>query len=291
MSKVLLIGKNSYIGNHIDEWVTKYGHQATQLDVLTDVWKTYDYSQYDAIVHVAGIVHQPNCQDWDLYKRVNTDMPIAIATMAKKQGVKQYVFFSTMGVYGVGKKLSLNVIDAKTPLHADSMYGKSKLMAEDGLNALQDESFNIAIVRPPSVYGKGCRGGYITGFTSIAQKLPIIPRAYENARQSFIYIDNLSELVKQLVERNLHGVFCPQDDKAVSANELLRVISESIGKKYCSSWLLGLGVRILSILPIVNKAYGGVEYAKELSSIHGVNYVVVPFEEGIRRTVSKNELL
>jgi UDP-glucose 4-epimerase len=286
---ILIIGKNSYIGNHIDEWLSKHGHQVKQLDVLNDEWKTYDYSPYDAIVHVAGIVHQPNCQDWDLYKSVNTDMPIAIATMATEQGVKQYVFFSTMGVYGVGKKLSPNVIDASTLLHADGMYGKSKLMAEEGLNALQDESFNIAIVRPPSVYGKGCRGGYITGFTSIAQKLPIIPRAYEEVKQSFIYIDNLSELIRQMVERNLHGVFCPQDDKAVCANELLRVISDSIGKKYRSSWLLGLGVRLLSLLPIVNKAYGGVEYAKELSTINGVDYVVVPFEEGMRRTISKKD--
>lgn len=289
MGSVLIIGKNSYIGNHIEKWLTAKGHIVDQLDVLNNEWKTFDYSSYDAIVHVAGIVHQPNCQDWDLYKRVNTDMPIAIATMAKNQGVKQYVFFSTMGVYGVGKKLCPNVVDANTPLHAEGMYGKSKLMAEEGLNALQDESFNIAIVRPPSVYGKGCRGGYISGFTSIAQKLPVIPRAYENAKQSFIYIDNLSELVCQLVERKLHGVFCPQDDKAVSANELLEAISKGLGLKYHSSRLLGYLLQAVSFIPLVNKAYGGVEYAKELSSIKGVDYVVVPFEEGMRRTVSKND--
>lgn len=99
--KILIIGKNSYIGNHIDDWLTSKGHQVAQLDVLTDEWRTFDYSPYDAIVHVAGIVHRPDCQDWELYKRVNTDMPITIATMAKEQGVKQYVFFSTMGVYGI----------------------------------------------------------------------------------------------------------------------------------------------------------------------------------------------
>ena len=275
--KVLIIGKDSYIGNHIDEWLSKHGHQVEQLDVLNDEWKTYDYSLYDAIVHVAGIVHQPNCQ------------PIVIATMAKKAGVKQYIFFSTMGVYGLEKKLTPNIIDEKTPLNPVGMYGKSKYMAEEGLNGLQDESFNIAIVRPPSVYGKGCRGGYITGFTSIVQKLHVVPCAYENTRQSFIYIDNLSELVSQLVERNLHGVFCPQDDKAVCANELLKAISKGLGIKYRSSRLLGYLLQAVCFIPLVNKAYGGVEYAKELSSINGVDYVVVPFEEGMRRTVSKNE--
>lgn len=283
--KILIIGKNSYIGNHIYEWLTQHCYQVTQLDVLTDEWKSYDYIPYDAIVHVAGIVHQPKCQDWELYKRVNTDMPIAIATMAKAQGVKQYVFFSTMGVYGVGKRLKPTVVDANTPLQADSMYGKSKLMAEKGLAKLQDETFDVAFVRPPSVYGKGCRGGYITGFTSIVRKLPVIPRAYENVKQSFIYIDNLSELVRLVIENRLHGAFCPQDEKAVNANELLEAIAKGIGKKYRDSGFLGLYVRMFSFIPLVNKAYGGVEYAQSLSNIEGLDYVVVPFEEGMRRTV------
>lgn len=287
--KILIIGKNSYIGNHIDEWLSKYMHQVDQLDVLTEDWKAYDYSPYDAIVHVAGIVHRPDCQDWELYKRVNTDMPIAIATMAKKGGVKQYVFFSTMGVYGAGKELHPNIVDEKTPLTSESMYGKSKLMAEEGLQKLQDVNFNVVCVRPPSVYGKGCRGGYITGFTSIVRRLPVIPKVYTDVKQSFIYIDNLSELVRLAIEKHLHGVFWPQDDRSVSANELLQVIADGIGKKLIESKFLGIFVRMLHFLPIVKKAYGGIEYSKELSTIKDVNYVVVPFEEGMRRTVSKND--
>ena len=286
---ILIIGKNSYIGNHIDEWLTGKGHQVMQLDVLTDEWKRFDYSPYDAVVHVAGIVHQPKCKDWELYKRVNADMPVAIATMAKEQGVRQYVFFSTMGVYGIGKKLQTNVIDKDTPLRADSMYGKSKLMAEEGLMKLQDNNFNIVCVRPPSVYGRGCKGGYITGFSSIVRKLPVIPRAYMNVKQSFIYIDNLCELVRLVIEKNLSGVFCPQDDKAVSANELLQVIADGIGKKYHSSWLLGQGLKIFRFIPLVKKAYGGIEYSRGLSTIAGLEYVVVPFEEGMRRTVAPKD--
>lgn len=284
---ILIIGKNSYIGSHIDEWLSNHGHEVTQLDVLNDEWRSFDYSSYDAIVHVAGIVHQPNCQDWELYKRVNVDMPIQIATMAKKQGVKQYVFFSTMGVYGVGKKLAPNIVNEDTPLAPVGMYGKSKLMAEEGLSKLQDETFQVAFVRPPSVYGKGCRGGYITGFASMAKKLPVIPKAYGNVKQSFIYIDNLSELVRLVIEKNKAGALCPQDDKVVSANELLQAIANGVGRKYRSSWLLGLCVRLLHFIPFVNKVYGGVEYSNALSNIDGLDYVVVPFEEGMRRTVAQ----
>lgn len=290
--KILIIGKNSYIGNHVDEWLTGKGHEVTQLDVLIEDWRAYDYGAYDAIVHVAGIVHRPDCKDWELYKTVNADMPITIANSYKNlrrlrtlRGL--YVFFSTMGVYDVGKQLQPSVVDEKTPLlnESQSMYGKSKVMAEIGLAKLQDDNFKIAFVRPPSVYGKGCRGGYITGFTNIARILPIIPQTYENVRQSFIYIDNLSECVRVIVENGLSGVFCPQDDEIPNANRLLEVICKGIGKKYRASKFLGLCLRLVSFIPLVKKAYGGIEYSQTLSIIPGYNYQVVTFEEGIKRTV------
>lgn len=284
--KVLIVGKDSYIGNHIDEWLKKHKHKVTQLDVLNDSWREYDYSSFDSIIHVAGIVHQPNCQDWELYKRVNADMPVEIAKMAKEHGVKQYVFFSTMGVYGVGKKLKPNIIDENTPLNASGMYSRSKLMAEEGLKKLEDDNFNIACIRPPSVYGKNCKGGYITGFTSIVRKLPILPLAYEQTKQSFIYIDNLTELVRLIIEKKMSGVFCPQDDKAVNAIHLLETIAKGIGRSYYKSKCLGLFVKIISFLPIIKKAYGGIEYSNSLSTIEGLNYVIVPFEEGMKRTVA-----
>ena len=291
--KILIIGKNSYIGNHIDEWLTKYGHVVEQLDVLTEDWRAYDYSPYDVIVHVAGIVHRPNCQDWKLYHDVNTVMPVQIASQFKSsrssKGLKgQYVFFSTMGVYEAGKKLGPSVVDENTPLlnEGNSMYGRSKVLAEIGLSELQDGKFNVAFVRPPSVYGKGCRGGYITGFKKIASMLPIIPRAYENACQSFIYIDNLSECVRLIAENHLSGAFCPQDDEIPNANRLLEVICKGLGKAYRSSRLLGLSLQLVSFVPLVKKAYGGIEYSRKLSDIPGMDYVVVPFEEGMRRTVS-----
>ncbi len=283
--RILIIGKNSYIGNHIDEWLSRHEHEVMQLDVLTDEWKIFDYSPFDAIVHVAGIVHRPGCNDWGLYERVNTNMPVSIATMAKEQGVKQYVFLSTMGVYGLNKELRKNVVDKNTPLISESLYGKSKRLAEKGLFKLQDGTFTVTCLRPPSVYGKGCRGRYISGFTSIAKKLPIIPFAYPDVKQSMLYIDNLAELVRLLIENRSPGVFCPQDDISVSANELLSAISEGLGKKCRTSSFLGRLVQLVSFLPIVTKAYGGVEYDRELSTIDGLDYIVVPFREAMKRTV------
>lgn len=96
----------------------------------------------------------------------------------------------------------------------------------------------------------------------------------------------MSECVRLIVENHLSGVFCPQDDEIPNANRLLEVICKGIGKTYRSSRLLGICLQLLRFIPLVKKAYGGIEYSRTLSDIPGLDYVVVSFEEGMRRTVS-----
>lgn len=286
--KVCIIGKGSYIGNHIDNWLSDRGIDVFQLDVLNEDWKAFDYSPFDAVVQVAGIVHRPDCQDAALYRMVNTEMPIGIAKRFKESGLnkKSFVFLSTMAVFGTPKRLSKNIITSETPTSPKGLYGESKKAAEDGLLELQDTEFDIIIVRPPNVYGNGCRGGYIPGFASVAKRIPFIPEAYTNVKQSMLYIDNLCELIYQLIKNERHGIFMPQDERAVSAVEIISSISAGLGKIPRKSKLLGLTVYLLKFLSIVKKAYGGIEYATELSDIPGIDYRVVSFEEGIRLTVN-----
>lgn len=292
--RILIIGKNSYIGNHIDEWLSKHGHEVFQLDVLTEDWKVFDYNGYDAIVHVAGIVHRPDCNDADLYRRVNTEMPVAIAEKYKRSkcssGISSskgtFVFLSTMAVFGTPKRLGKNLITADTPMSPMGLYGQSKATAEEKLLKLQDGHFDVVVVRPPNVYGKDCRGGYIPGFVKVVKKLPVIPAAYTDVKQSMLYIDNLCEFIRLAIEQKRQGVFMPQDDKAVSAVEITSAIARGLGKKPRTSRLLGLFVRLGSFLSLIQKAYGGVEYNMSLSRIEGMDYVVVPFEEAMRRTIN-----
>lgn len=286
--KVCIIGKNSYIGNHIDEWLTKKGHEVFQLDVLAEDWRAFDYSGFNAIVHVAGIVHRPNCKDEKLYHEVNTIMPTMIAEKFKRstQSKATFVFLSTMAVFGIFKRLSKNVITADTPISPMGLYGQSKAAAEESLLKLQDGRFDVVVVRPPNVYGKNCRGNYISGFVQAVKKLPVIPVAYTNVKQSMLYIDNLCEFIRLSIEQKRHGVFMPQDDKAVSAVEITTAIARALDIKPRNSRLLGLAVHLGCLVPLIQKAYGGVEYDMSLSRIEGMDYVVVPFEEAMKRTIN-----
>src|SRR5699024_10242220 len=144
MKKILVTGVNSYVGNSFAEWIKQYPDNCDvdRISVRDDKWKEMDLSIYDVVLHVAGIAHRKETkQNAELYYRVNRDLTYELAINAKKKGVKQFVFFSSMSVYGLNK----GIIDKDTPLKPKSHYGISKLQAEEKLNDLADSSFKVAI--------------------------------------------------------------------------------------------------------------------------------------------------
>lgn len=266
----------------------KAGIEADEADTLGDEWRTTDFSLYDAVVHVAAIVHQSakNASE-ELFRRVNTELPLEIATAAKSKGVSQFIFISTMGVYGKGKTLDIDesIIDKETPAVALGGYGGSKLKAERLLQDIESDSFRVAIIRPPNVYGPGCRGNYIPLFRKLAMLMGLCPYAYTQIRQSMLYIDNLSELVRLIAVERSSGIFLPQDDIAPCAVEMIHLIRTICGKKTHDAKLLGGLVKLFHRLPLINKIYGGIQYAPAASDCFGYRYRVVGFAQGMERTI------
>ena len=107
------------------------------------------------------------------YYEINRDLPVSIAKKAKNDGVKQFIFFSSMIVYG--KDLPLDkkfLINDETSLTPENFYGKSKLDAENLLSELEDNKFKVAKVRIPMVYGPDCKGNF-PKLLKIAKKMPL----------------------------------------------------------------------------------------------------------------------
>lgn len=226
MSKrVLVTGRNSYIGDSFCDYVTGYGYSVGVVDTINNAYKDADFSEYDAVVHVAAIVHKKE----DEYSReecfaVNAQLAFDVAQKAKNEGVKQFVFLSTMSVYG---KVT-GVITKDTDTAPFNFYGESKLKAEQMIETLADEDFTVTILRPPLVYGKGCKGNYAQ-LSAFAKKFPVFPDF--DSKRSMLYIGNLSAFIKKVIDENLSGVFCPQDDEYVCTSEMVKIIARCNGKK------------------------------------------------------------
>jgi len=283
--KILITGLHSYIGKSFQYWCLQYlgRYSFSSINLRDDSWKEKSFSGYDVILYVAGIAHvsaDPKMEA--LYYKVNRDLAIETANKAKNEGVKQFIFMSSIIVYGDSSDINKKkIIYKNTVPHPTNFYGDSKLQAEQGIFALQDDNFNVVALRPPMIYGNGSKGNYHR-LVQMAQKLPVFPNV-ENER-SMLHIDNLCEFISLMIENEEHGVFYPQNTEYVKTSEMVRLIAEAYGKKVR---LTKLANPLLSLLAkrvsMVNKAFGNLVYEKSMS-IYKENYCVRSLEESIRMT-------
>ena len=258
MKKILITGANSYIGTCFENYVEKNlsdEYAIETVDMIDSEWQKKDFSGYDVVFHVAGIAHRKETdENRELYFSVNRDLAFETAKKAKNDGVGQFIFLSSMSVYG----LESGTITKQTVPNPKSAYGLSKLEAEEKLNTLSNENFKICTIRPPMVYGKGCKGNFQT-VVKLVKKLPVFPRV-KNQR-SMIYIDNLNRFVALCVQKGLSGVYLPQNKDYVNTTEMAQAISCSLGKRVYMSYLLGLSAMVLALMvPMAKKAFGSLVY-------------------------------
>lgn len=273
MKKILITGANSYIGTSFEKYMKENypdDYQIDTLDMLNPDWKDYDFSGYDTVFHVAGIAHADvghvSEETKQMYYKVNTDLTYKTASKAKQSGVKQFIYMSSIIVYGesapVGKR---KVITKDTEPQPANFYGDSKLQADLKIQPLSDNHFKVCILRPPMIYGPGSKGNYQM-LSKFAKKLPIFPDI-KNER-SMLYIGNLFYFVKKCIDENYEGIYFPQNSEYVSTSQMVKAIARANGKSIHLTKILNPFVFILSKFPgkiggMCNKAFGSMTYDKK----------------------------
>ena len=258
MKKILITGANSYIGTSFEKYLKEEfpnDYMVDTVDMIDGTWKEKSFCGYDVVFHVAGIVHiKETVENAHLYYEVNRDLTFNVAKKAKDEGVGQFVFLSSMSVYGK----DVGVITKNTVPQPRTHYGKSKLQAEEMISKLSDNKFKICILRPPMIYGDGCKGNY-QFIEKIVKKFFIFPRI-NNAR-SLIHIDNLVSFVKMSIDLNLDGIFFPQNREYVATITLAKEIADKLNKRIYFSVICGIVVSILKIFSSkFRKAFGSLIY-------------------------------
>ncbi len=285
MKKILITGAGSYIGVSFEKYIASdKAYSADTLDMRTDAWRTHDFSGYDCVFHVAGIVHDTGRKNDALYYAVNRDLAVETAVLARNAGVKQFVFMSSMSIYnGCG----LKKITEKTVPRAKGSYADSKLRADIEIQKLNSGDFKTAVLRPPMVYGPGCKGNY-PRLVKLALAAPFFPDI-KNER-SMIYIDNLCEIVRLIIENDAGGVFFPQNGDFFCTSDLVKNIAKANGKKIAGTRIFNWAVWLL--YPFSNqirKLFGNLTYDMQTSSHFGRKYVIVSNAESIIKGLSLKE--
>lgn len=292
MKKILITGAGSYIGtsfeNYIKQWQDEY--KVDTVDMIDGTWKDKSFAGYDVVFHVAGIAHadvgHASEETKKKYYAVNTDLTVETAKKAKADGVGQFIFMSSAIVYGESAPMGkTKVITKDTKPEPANFYGDSKLQAENGINPLNDESFKVVVLRPPMIYGKGSKGNYPM-LAKLARKMPIFPDI-KNQR-SMLYIGNLMEFIKVMIDNEELGTFFPQNSEYVSTSQMVKEIAKVHGKRLHLTKILNPFVWIASRIPgkiggLANKAFGSFAYDMSMSNRTN-GYRIANFKESIFMT-------
>ncbi len=224
--KLLLTGSSGFIGSYFESnYSDRYDIKT--FSFLKDDLAGLDLTQIDIIVHLSALVHQMGGAAKEEYTRVNVNNALALAQKAKQNGVKQFIFMSTVKVYGEETDTPYTEITKCKP---QDDYSKSKLEAENQLKEMDDENFTVSILRTPIVYGKGVKAN-ILNLVKLIDKVPVLPFGSISNRRSMVYIGNLCDMIERLCECKMSGTFLASDDQPVSTTSLIEIIAKVKNKK------------------------------------------------------------
>jgi nucleoside-diphosphate-sugar epimerase len=283
MVKVLITGSNSFVGrNYIKYSKNVPVDEISRIDNKPD---EIDFSKYDAVLHLVAIVHQSKTISEKEYFKINKDLCIQTAIEAKKAGVKQFVFLSSVKVYG--KYLpgagSWNESSICKP---EDGYGKSKYAAEIALKELEDDNFIISIVRTPLVYGEDVKAN-MRSIIKLVEKFPILPLGKISNKRSFTSIENLVAFIDRIIEKRASGVFIAKDEKALSTTDLVHYISKHLDKKLILISIPKFVVKLCTYLypRIFDKLYGSFEMGN-YQTLEKLDFKPpLTVEEGIKKMI------
>lgn len=299
MKKILITGANSYLGNAVEEYLASYQAaegeslwQIKRISLRDGAWTQASFAEYDTVLHMAGIAHADignvSGETKEMYYRVNRDLTEQAAIKAKAEGVRQFIYMSSVIVYGdsapVGKRKHITAGTRPSP---SNFYGDSKYQAELRLQKLQTDAFHVAVVRAPMIYGKGSRGNFPL-LVKLASAMPVFPDVPN--QRSMLYVENLAEFIRRLAESGKGGVFFPQNGEYAATAEVVRLIGEAAGRRIRLWKALSPLVKLASVMPgriggMADKAFGSLTIDQELSSREITGYQIYSMEESIGRSV------
>jgi nucleoside-diphosphate-sugar epimerase len=227
MATILITGVNSFIGNNYRIYSSNrdlkvISLRSTSIDQI-------DFNNIDVVLHLAAIVHVFKHIDDETYYRVNRDLTLDLANAAKNAGVKQFIFLSTIKVYGEFTEDSLPWQET-TPCNPADHYGQSKYEAEVELQKLNDPEFTVSILRTPLVYGTGVKANMLK-LIRLVEKVPVLPLARIDNIRPYVFIGNLVAYIDRIIELKISGTFICMDEKMISTSYLVECLSLFLNKK------------------------------------------------------------
>jgi UDP-glucose 4-epimerase len=257
MNRILVTGADSFIGTNFRNY--SENQKIKEISLFENKPEEIDFSEFDVVLHLAAIVHQSKKIEEQEYFLINRDLCIKVAEHAKRAGVKQFVFLSTVKVYGKYTPGSYPW-NEDSACYPEDAYGKSKYEAELALRNLDDSKFTVSVVRTPLVYGDGVKANLLK-LIKLIKSCRMLPFGKIENRRNYTFVENLIGFIDRIIEKRVSGTFIAMDDKALSSTELIFLLSKYMNKKLLLFKLPAIFVKtgFIFLPELFNRIYGSFE--------------------------------
>ena len=250
---ILITGVHGFVGSNL-VLSLKNNNTIYGLDIIspqkdgvlkTFCWEDLDNGlipEVDAIIHLAGKAHDTKNQtESDVYFKVNTGLTQKVYDYFLSSSAKKFVFFST--TKAVADRVD-GVLTEDVKPSPKGPYGESKIAAEKYIQEHYADNKQVYVLRPCMIHGPGNKGNLNLLYNVVKKGIPWPLGAFDN-RRTFTSIDNLCFVVNGLLIKDIPtGIYNMGDDEALSTNELIELICQSLGKK-AHIWKLSKGFMIM----------------------------------------------
>jgi len=260
--RALITGASGFVGSAVcaeairQGWEVSAGtrkpankHDSINWKLIGPIDGTTDWAEalegIDVVIHLAARVHVMEDSASDPlaeFRKVNVLGTERLALEAAGMGVKRFVYISSIGVNGaLTQELPFTEHDIANP---SSYYATSKWEAELALQRIAKETgMEVVILRPPLIYGGKAPGNWAKMLKVISHRIPL-PVASVNNKRSFIYVDNLVDVVIKCATHPAAAgqTYLVSDGEDISTPELCRILGEGMN---CSAHLFRCPTMIL----------------------------------------------
>jgi nucleoside-diphosphate-sugar epimerase len=227
--RVLLTGHNGYIGSLMHVFLVNSGHEVVGLDIgyfaetdfikgrgninfevmdIRDIKSADGFRGFDAVIHLAALSNDPiGNLDPNWTRQINTDGTIKLAQLAKKAGVRRFLFSSSCIMYGSAQT---DNVDETSPLDPKTEYARSKVIAEDGLRDLAADGFSPIYIRNGTIYGLSPRMRFDTVLNNFVGQAVATGKIiiYSNGEpwRPVVHIEDINRTFLQFLEAPIQKV-------------------------------------------------------------------------------------
>nr|WP_315233541.1 NAD-dependent epimerase/dehydratase family protein [uncultured Flavobacterium sp.] len=239
MNKIYITGVTGFVGLNLVHYLKKYDTEIVGVSrAKNDLTQTIDYSDFykndttgaHAIIHLAGKAHDlRNTIDVDSYFEINYELTKKVYDTFLNSEIDIFIYLSSVKAAKDAVEGVLTENEIPTPVTA---YGQSKLKAEDYILSNLPEHKKVYILRPCMIHGPGNKGNLNLLYKLVSKGIPWPLGDFDNKR-SFLSIENLCFVIKELLDRNdiSSGIYQVADDLPLSTNAIIELMGVSLGKK------------------------------------------------------------